>query len=43
MWYASLTAQEQTELQQFRQELLDITQQPDFPGTVVWPSKPSWL
>lgn len=43
VWYASLTTQQQTEIQQFRQALLDITQQSGFPESVVWPPKPAWL
>lgn len=43
VWYNALSTEQQQELQQFRQQLLDITQQPGFPATVVWPSKPAWL
>lgn len=43
VWYNELTAEQKTELQQFRQALLDITQQSGFPETVVWPPKPVWL
>ena len=43
LWYASLTAEQQTQLQQYRQALLDITDQPGFPTEVVWPVKPAWL
>lgn len=41
--YASLTAEQQTELQQYRQALLDVPQQTGFPESVTWPEKPTWL
>ena len=41
--YASLTTEQQTELQQYRQALLAVPQQTGFPGTVTWPAKPTWL
>ena len=41
--YASLTAEQQAELQQYRQLLLDVPQQSDFPITIDWPVKPAWL
>lgn len=41
--YQTLTQQQQTELSQYRQALLDITQQPGFPENVVWPTNPPWL
>jgi hypothetical protein len=43
VWYSTLTAQQQTELQQYRQALLDIPQQTGFPESVTWPTKPEWL
>lgn len=43
VWYASLTAQQQTQLQQYRQDLLDVPQQVNFPTAVTWPAKPTWL
>ena len=43
IWYASLSADQQTELQNYRQLLLDIPQQPGYPIDVVWPEKPNWL
>jgi hypothetical protein len=43
IWYASLTNLQQQELVQYRQALLDIPQQQDFPQAVIWPSKPNWL
>jgi len=43
IWYASLTPEQQQQLQQYRQALLDIPQQPGFPETISWPAKPVWL
>jgi hypothetical protein len=43
IWYSSLSTTQQQELQQYRQQLLDIPQQTGFPINVVWPIKPSWL
>ncbi len=43
IWYTALTTQQQTELQQYRQALLDVPQQTGFPESVTWPSKPDWL
>jgi hypothetical protein len=43
IWYASLTAEQQQELATYRQALLDIPQQADFPQSVEWPPKPQWL
>lgn len=43
VWYASLTAQQQAELQAYRQALLDVPQQPGFPGSVDWPQQPTWF
>jgi hypothetical protein len=42
-WYASLTTDQQKELQQYRQDLLDVPQQQTFPHSVTWPAKPGWL
>ena len=41
--YASLTQEQQTELAQYRQALLDVPQQVNFPTAVTWPAKPQWL
>ena len=41
--YASLTTEQQTQLQQYRSDLLAVPQQVDFPGNVAWPTKPTWL
>jgi hypothetical protein len=43
VWYSSLTAQQQQELQAFRQALLDVPAQAGFPQTVTWPQQPAWL
>jgi hypothetical protein len=43
IWYTSLTAQQQTDLQTFRTALLNVPQQSGFPTTITWPTKPSWL
>ena len=43
VWYASLTADQQQELQQYRTQLLNVPQQSGFPTTIDWPNKPSWL
>lgn len=43
IWYASLTAQQQSELAQYRQALLDVPQQSGWPVTVDWPVQPTWL
>ena len=38
--FASLTDAEREALQQYRQALLDVPQQPGFPRDIVWPEKP---
>lgn len=43
IWYSSLTAEQQQELQAYRQALLDVPQQTGFPQIVSWPTKPAWL
>lgn len=40
MWWASMTTQEQAAWTQYRQDLLDITGQADYPEFIVWPIKP---
>jgi hypothetical protein len=42
-WYASLTVEQQQQLQAYRAALLDIPQQAGFPESVEWPAKPTWL
>lgn len=43
IWYASLTDQQREQLQQYRQDLLNVPQQAGFPTNIIWPSQPSWL
>lgn len=43
IWYASLTADQQQQLIEYRQALLAVPQQSGFPETVTWPVKPTWL
>jgi hypothetical protein len=41
--YASLSAEQQADVQTYRQALLDVPQQTGFPTELVWPTKPTWL
>ena len=43
IWYQSLTAEQQQQLQQYRSALLDATDQSGWPTQVDWPVKPAWL
>ena len=43
IWYATLTVEQQQELQTYRQQLLDVPQQTGFPTAIEWPTKPTWL
>jgi hypothetical protein len=43
LWYASLTAEQQQQLAQYRLDLLAVPQQTDFPVNIIWPAKPTWL
>lgn len=43
VWFSTLDDQQKTQLQVYRQALLDVPQQSGFPETVDWPSKPAWL
>ena len=43
VWYNSLSAEQQTQLAQYRQLLLDVPQQAGFPTQIEWPTKPNWL
>jgi hypothetical protein len=43
IWYATLTADKQAELQAYRLALLAVPQQTGFPTQVEWPPKPHWL
>jgi len=40
MWWSSMTEQEQQAWTFYRQALLDITKQADYPEFIVWPIKP---
>lgn len=40
MWWTSMTEQEQQAWTFYRQALLDITKQADYPEFIVWPIKP---
>ena len=39
----SLTEDQKTELQAYRQSLLDVKTQEGFPVDVTWPTKPEWI
>ena len=43
IWYVSLGVERQVALQEYRQALLAVPQQPGFPDQVIWPTKPPWL
>ena len=43
VWYASLTPEQQQDLQAYRQALLAVPQQAGFPTDIQWPTKPTWL
>lgn len=43
VWYASLTPEQQQELQAYRLALLAVPQQAGFPTAIEWPAKPQWL
>lgn len=43
IWYSTLSTEQQQELQQYRQQLLDVPQQSGFPTSIEWPIKPSWI
>lgn len=40
IWWSSMSVEEQEAWTQYRQDLLDITSQADYPATIVWPIKP---
>lgn len=40
MWWSSMTEQEQAAWTQYRQDLLDVTDQADYPEFIIWPIKP---
>ena len=41
VWWASMTTADQLAWMQYRQDLLDIPQQPGFPMNVVYPVRPA--
>jgi len=41
MWWSSMTTEQQKSWVQYRQDLLDITSQPNFPNDIIWPTPPS--
>lgn len=43
IWYATMSAQQRLDAQAYRQALLDITQQSDFPLNIQWPRVPDFL
>ena len=43
IWYNSLSAEQQSELQAYRLALLAVPQQSSFPTTIEWPTRPLWL
>lgn len=43
IWYNSLTTEQQAELATYRQALLDVPEQTNFPLDINWPAKPAWL
>jgi hypothetical protein len=40
LWWSSMTPEQQAEWSSYRQALLDITSQPDYPSAIIWPIKP---
>lgn len=40
MWWASMSPADQTAVTEYRQALLDITQQPGYPMEITWPDLP---
>lgn len=41
IWYNAMTDEQKTAWANYRQALLDITQQPDYPNVIIWPIKPT--
>ena len=41
--WADLTSEQQQDVSDYRQSLLDITEQGGFPHNVTWPTKPDWM
>lgn len=40
LWWSSMTPEQQQAWTTYRQDLLDITQQPGYPNAIIWPIKP---
>lgn len=40
IWWLSMTAEQQQAWAQYRQDLLDVPQQPGFPADIMWPIAP---
>lgn len=40
LWWSTMTSEQQNTWVNYRQALLDITQQPGYPAEVTWPVKP---
>jgi hypothetical protein len=40
VWWSSMTPEEQQAWTDYRQALLDITEQPNYPQEIIWPTKP---
>lgn len=40
VWWNSMTPEQQQAWAQYRQDLLDIPQQPEFPAVIIWPTAP---
>lgn len=43
LWFDSLSDVEKSEVLEYRQKLLDITNQPKFPNMVGWPEPPTFI
>lgn len=41
IWWSTMSDSEKLAWTKYRQELLDITNQPDYPATISWPEKPN--
>lgn len=40
LWWSTMTQEEQQSWTDYRQALLDITSQPNYPQEITWPTKP---
>ena len=41
LWWDSMTAEVKAAWSKYRQDLLDVPNQPGFPKTIVWPTRPN--